>query len=976
MGIRKRRRKLSTLVSRLDQRVRSVELRPINLLTADQVTAATTPTTDTTTPESFVGSSAPNQFVKVESAWVYPKGVVGTTKDRVEIFLQGDLQAAKGDKLEIRGIHGTSADNIDVDGDAFAVTSADTPPWDGRQTWRQDPTANQLPGVVITNAYTLIPETAAPTTWTAKRKLVVAQKIDSYSITGNTVTLTLNAAPKFVVDDIVYVNIFSKNSTAFGQDGIFKIASVSGNNLTYTLSAGVDTPTGTVDISADGLYVHAVARKYCAVGSTWTDSSTSTVYYWDGIRWVGWSSANLAPDDNDPPLPPTALSVSGVLTVIAGKYVSANVEVSWTAPTKTAANAELTDLVGYGIRWKKSTESKWPDFKQIIGSTEYKDDGASYTWEPSATYNFQVVAFDSGLNYSTALAGNYIMPAPTTVPLSSLTVTAPTTSIHLATVTLKWDGKMTNNQPAPSEGYILEIHRGLSSSFTCSSSTLIGTVNAVANAIFVDSTTTVGSTYYYKFRLQGLAAGSWSLESSAVAATTSSLVDAQKIASIIKSANVPTGTIVTGENIIGINVTGQLVQAVEINANIIKANSITANQMDVGNVTAVMVSGGYITTRTSGTSSGITLTSTGLTAYNGTTPTFSISSSNGAVTIGSGATIPDLSAVNTVAQAANTTANNANTTANAANTKATSANTLATSAQDSVDALKFSWGDTVDQTYIDGGMIYTGTISAESIGADAISTYLLNGRTIRVAASASSTQRVLINKNGIFGYDSAGDTNFRLYASNGVFYVDKATTTTINNSGYITGGVIRTGSGYPHVEMETANDSLKFRYTSTTGVSIGAASTHAALSGSLAISTLANPVNTASYYVLSESWTGKLLRGPVYSDERLKTNIEPIPLGLDFIDSITPVSYTWRKDSKNAPKLGVIAQDVLSALESHAPELTNVFVNSDSATPLPDGSPAYTMNYNSFIPVLLQSVKDLSAQVTSLREELEILKNK
>lgn len=977
MGIRKRRRKLSTLVSRLDQRVRSVELRPISLLTSAQVAAATSTDTTTPAPETFVGSSAPNQFIRVESAWVYPKGIPGSklSSDRVEIFLQGDLDAAKDSILEVSGIHATTAGNlIDVDGESFKVTSADVAPWTGRQSWRQDPTQGQTSGVVITNTYTFVPETQAPSSWTSRKQLVTKRAINSYSITGNTVTLTLNAAPQFEVGDVVHVDIFAQNATAFGADGLFKVASKSGNTITYTLTAGVDTPTGTVDIASAGKYVAAVARKYCAVGSTWTNTSDSTVYYWDGVRWTAWSTANPAPDDNDPPKPPTALSVTAVLSVIAGKYISANVDVSWTAPTKTAANKDLTDLVGYHIRWKKSTDSKWTDMKQVIGTTEYHDDGSAYTWEPSATYNFQVTAFDSGLNDSTVLAGNYTMPAPTTVPLSSLTPTAPTTKIHLGTVTLTWDGKMTNNQPAPADGWILEIHRGLSASFNCDATTLIGTVNAVANAIFVDSTTTIGSTYYYRLRLRGLAAGSYSLQSAAVSATTSSLVDAQKIASIIQTANVPKGTLVTGENIVGINITGQLVQAIEINANIIKANSITALQMDVGNVTATMLTGGYITTRANGTSSGITLTSTGLTAYNGTTPTFSINSANGAVTIGSGANIPDLAAVKTTADGAKTTADAANTTANAANTAASAAKTLANNAHDAANALAFQvyYPGT---TYIDGGMIYTETISAESIGADAISTYLLNGRTIRVATSATSTQRVLINKNGIFGYDSSNASNFRLYASNGTCYVDKAITTSITNSGTISGGTIRTSGSYPIVQLDGSLDALRFRFSSTTDTMLTASASAVYSDGSYGAAALTDTSTAGvSHYVYADRWTGVLKKADAYSDERLKTNIQPLHLGLDFINSISPVSYNWKTDSTNKLKFGVIAQDVLESLTSMAPEATDVFIGTGDGTPLPDGTRAYTMKYEAFTPVLLQAVKDLSNQVKDLQAELAQLK--
>ena len=114
------------------------------------------------------------------------------------------------------------------------------------------------------------------------------------------------------------------------------------------------------------------------------------------------------------------------------------------------------------------------------------------------------------------------------------------------------------------------------------------------------------------------------------------------------------------------------------------------------------------------------------------------------------------------------------------------------------------------------------------------------------------------------------------------------------------------------------------------------------------------------------------------SDERDKTNIEPIPYGLDFIDSLKPKSFVWdnrpeiaiEQDeegndievefysaNKGKEDIGFIAQDLL--------EVDDNFLNLVH-TDNPDKLEA---SYGRLIPVLVQAIKELKAEV-------ELLKNK
>jgi len=84
------------------------------------------------------------------------------------------------------------------------------------------------------------------------------------------------------------------------------------------------------------------------------------------------------------------------------------------------------------------------------------------------------------------------------------------------------------------------------------------------------------------------------------------------------------------------------------------------------------------------------------------------------------------------------------------------------------------------------------------------------------------------------------------------------------------------------------------------------------------------------------------------SDINLKENIETIENALELTNQLRGVKFDWRKNNK--PSYGVIAQE----LEKVLPELV-----SDTDTK--------TVNYNGIIGVLIEAVKELSAEVKQLK---------
>jgi hypothetical protein len=1026
-------------MSRLDQRVKSVELRPINLLTESQVTAAVA-TGETTTgqdPTTVIAIDAP-KFVKVVDAIAYPKKYTGST-DLVEIYLEADLELSDGDRLEVSGIHGTADVNIDVDGDNFKILGTDTPPWTGRKLTsgkpRHDPSTTTWS--TVTNTYTFQPETAAPTTWTRYYRLQTRKKVDSYSITGTTVTLTLNSAHKFQAEDVFFVDIFTEDSRAYGIDGLFRIDSVTSNTIVYTLDAGgVDTPVPTTIPDAD-VYVYPVAKKYLAPGSTWADSANNKIYYWNGIRWVDYSLVADPVRDGDPPAAPTNLQITseGVVSTNVS-FPTAKVTLSWTAPTLTKAGEPLEDLIGYRIKWRRTTGEDWriKDVPVITATSYTLDDDAIFA--QGKLYYFQLIALDSGQQESDPVSKTHTTAIKTT-PISAVGPTAPIIESKLGTMTVKWNGLLATTPPSnpPADLVYLKIHRSTVSGFTPSDSTLIATISAVANNYAIFSDVQYNTDYYFRFvvsdssGVQSLVSAqstarvtplvntdllvanvlnSWSFAGNLISA--GALADGSISAASLLGPNVITQNAIAA-NAIGANqiaansiiagkiganaITANTVAANAISAGAIQANAIEADKIKVGALDGKLITGA--TVRTSNTNPRVEMNNTGLYAYNsGGGLTFRILSSDGSVYIASGVQIGGYATsgqLDTVSNTANTASSTANTASN------TAANALST-ADGKITKGEAANDINISTTTIDGDKITTGTLDADRIKASSIL-----GGTIRTATSGARIEIRGANSTapGIVGYKASG-TAFRLY-SNGMAYLDDviADTITVGSTGTITGGIVRTSASGQRVEIRGDTDSVQFRSSSgllrgeIEGIDSGLYLSSGTLTGSLVVGsgiqlndsngTIASFTNSGQLLtVVGTTTSAANMRRPsaiaaiqiVSSDSRVKHSVEPITSGLSVVSQLSPVTFNSKVDDTDKLFSGFLAQDVANVLPIEqytvVEEVPNVLPAVEGAEELGfDVNPMLTLNHIELIPYLTKAIQELSEKNAQLEARLEAL---
>ena len=99
-----------------------------------------------------------------------------------------------------------------------------------------------------------------------------------------------------------------------------------------------------------------------------------------------------------------------------------------------------------------------------------------------------------------------------------------------------------------------------------------------------------------------------------------------------------------------------------------------------------------------------------------------------------------------------------------------------------------------------------------------------------------------------------------------------------------------------------------------------------------------------------------------FSDERLKDNVKTIDGALDKISNLRGVSYNRNDIDDKSKKIGVIAQEVNEVV----PEVVNYNKDNDK----------YSVAYGNMAGLFIEAIKELKAEVTDLKKEIQTLKSK
>lgn len=143
--------------------------------------------------------------------------------------------------------------------------------------------------------------------------------------------------------------------------------------------------------------------------------------------------------------------------------------------------------------------------------------------------------------------------------------------------------------------------------------------------------------------------------------------------------------------------------------------------------------------------------------------------------------------------------------------------------------------------------------------------------------------------------------------------------------------------------------------------------------------TLFNQQGTTNFAHFSTG--GFLVRGGVVtSDRRLKEDITPVSLGLNFINDITPVEFEFiaKGNTYNqGTQYGVIAQDLVEALASNGVVGPNgiVFIP-ESPDDAENTDGYYVVNHDQLISPLIKAVQELSHRNSELESLLSALESR
>lgn len=104
----------------------------------------------------------------------------------------------------------------------------------------------------------------------------------------------------------------------------------------------------------------------------------------------------------------------------------------------------------------------------------------------------------------------------------------------------------------------------------------------------------------------------------------------------------------------------------------------------------------------------------------------------------------------------------------------------------------------------------------------------------------------------------------------------------------------------------------------------------------------------------------------ITSDKRYKSNIKTSELGLDFLNTLRPVSYFRNNDENKKTEYGFIAQEIEQALIKAGDANNGIILKDDAGK--------YGVRYNDFLPITVKAVQEQQTLIEKLQKDNEELK--
>jgi len=197
--------------------------------------------------------------------------------------------------------------------------------------------------------------------------------------------------------------------------------------------------------------------------------------------------------------------------------------------------------------------------------------------------------------------------------------------------------------------------------------------------------------------------------------------------------------------------------------------------------------------------------------------------------------------------------------------------------------------------------------------------------------------------------------------------------------GYASGRNIESGSYNTFLGMNAGYDLTTGSNNTIIGYNAANSNTNDLISGSnniiIGFQAQSTSTSMSNTIVLGDanitSFTCNVQSISALSDERDKTDIQDLTLGLDFIKAMRPVQFTWnRRDGTlgTRKEVGFIAQELQEVeMDFNTKNRTHMVNNDDPSKLLAAPMQSY--------PILIKAIQELSAKVDSLQAEVNTLKN-
>ncbi len=115
------------------------------------------------------------------------------------------------------------------------------------------------------------------------------------------------------------------------------------------------------------------------------------------------------------------------------------------------------------------------------------------------------------------------------------------------------------------------------------------------------------------------------------------------------------------------------------------------------------------------------------------------------------------------------------------------------------------------------------------------------------------------------------------------------------------------------------------------------------------------------------NYAGVQVAWSVTSDSRWKTNVSPSILGLNFINSLNPVSYTRNNDDSQKLEFGLIAQELQKSLIYFKAENNGIITTDDEGM--------LSVRYNDLIAPMVKAIQEQQQMIEQLKKEIEELRD-